>query len=105
MSRSSWVALPDVQEWSGGPPSCLRVVEGPVECPGVLGRPSRLSVRPSQMSGSGREVLSVVREWLRGPPGCPRVVRKRSRMSGRLPPMFGSVRKALSGVREVLSDV
>ena len=58
--------FPDVREWSGGPP----------ECPGVVGRPSRMSkcgrvaltdVRqwsgwPSQMSGSGREAFPDVRE-------------------------------------------
>ena len=105
MFGSGRETLPNVRERSGDPPSCLGVVEGPVGCPGVLGRPYRLFVRPSQMSGSGREVLSVVREWLGGPPGCPGVVGKPSRMSGRLPPMSGSVRKALSGVREALSDV
>ena len=51
------VAFPDVQEWLGGPPGC----------PGVVGRPSR-------MSGSGREALPNVRKWSRGPPGCPLVV-------------------------------
>ena len=52
MSGSGREALPDVREWSGGPPGCL----------GVVGRTSR-------MSGSSREVLPDVREWLGGPPG------------------------------------
>ena len=43
----------DIQEWSGDPPGC----------PGVVGKPSRMSVRPSRISGSGRETLSDVREW------------------------------------------
>ena len=64
MSGSGQEALPNVREWSGGPPGC----------PGVVGM-------SSQMSGSGQESLSDVREalpdvrvWSRGPPGCPRVV-------------------------------
>ena len=40
MSGSGWEYLPYVQEWSEFPPLC----------PGLVGRPSR-------MSGSGREVL------------------------------------------------
>ena len=31
----------------------------------------RVVGRPSQMSGSGREALPNVREWLGNPPGCP----------------------------------
>ena len=57
MSGSGRVALPNVREWSGGLPGC----------PGVVGRPSRMSesglVRPSQMFGSGRKALPDVREW------------------------------------------
>ena len=34
------------------------------------------------MSGSGREALSDVREWLGGPTKCPGVVGRRSRMIG-----------------------
>ena len=44
MSGSGREALADVREWSGGP----------FECPGVVGRLSR-------MPGSGREALSNVR--------------------------------------------
>ena len=62
----------DVRELSGGPTERLGVPPG---CPGVVGRPSR-------MSGSGRESLPDVREWLRGPPGCPEVVERPYRMSG-----------------------
>ena len=45
MSGSGRESLPDVLEWSGGPPGC----------PGVVGKTSR-------MSGSGREILLDVRE-------------------------------------------
>ena len=34
------------------------------------------------MSGSGREALPDVREWLGGPSGCPEVIGRHSRMSG-----------------------
>ena len=47
--------LPDVQEWSGGPPGSS----------GVIGRSSR-------MSGSGREALRYVLEWSADHPGRPR---------------------------------
>ena len=53
MFGSGREVLPEFREWSGGPP----------RCPGVVGRPSR-------MSGSGREILLEVREWLGGTPGC-----------------------------------
>ena len=45
--------LPDVREWLGGPPGC----------PGLVGRPSR-------MSGSDRDAIRDVRELSGGPPGC-----------------------------------
>ena len=45
MYGNGWEALPDVWEWSGGPPGC----------PGVVGRSFRKSV-------SGREELSEVRK-------------------------------------------
>ena len=64
MSGTGWGVLSDVREWSGG-------LFG---CPGVVGRPSR-------MSGSGRDdlrksengwmVLSDVREWSGDPHKCP----------------------------------
>ena len=52
---------PDVREWSGVYP----------KCPGVVGRPSQLSVSsgwPSRMFGSGREALTDVRKLLGGSP-------------------------------------
>ena len=59
MSGSGLEALPDVREWSGGPPECPAVDE-----------------MPFQMSGSGREALHHVcealldvRKWSGGPPG------------------------------------
>ena len=48
-----WEALPIVRKWSGGH----------LGCPGVFGRPSR-------MSGNGWEALPNVREWSGGPPEC-----------------------------------
>ena len=66
MSGSSQEALLDVREphqvvwvWSGDPPGCSGA---PTGCPVVVGCLSR-------MSGSGREALPNVREWLGGPPG------------------------------------
>ena len=59
-----WEALPDEWEWSGGPPGC----------PGVVGRPSR-------MSGSGREALPDDPKWSGDPPECPGVVGRLFRMS------------------------
>ena len=43
MSGSGLVALPDVWEWS----------RGPAKCPGVVGKPSWMSGRPSLMSKVG----------------------------------------------------
>ena len=89
-------ALQDVRDSSGGPPLC----------PGVVGRPSKndqewsggplawpgFVERPSRMSGSGRESLKNIREWLgtipnvrdwiEVPPGCPGVVGSPSHMFG-----------------------
>ena len=47
MPGKGWEALSYLQEWSVGPPGC----------PGMVGRPSRIS-------GSGRETLLDVREFL-----------------------------------------
>ena len=108
-------ALPEVQEWSNNPPGC----------PGMVGRPSRISlssgtpfrmsgsgreacrmsVRPTRMCGSGRVALSDIWEWLGGCPGCPRVVVTHSRMSGsggRHLRIAGSGREALLVVQEWL---
>ena len=52
MSGRGRDVLPDVLEWSGGPPGC----------PGVVERPSPVFGRPSRMSGSSRETLTEVRE-------------------------------------------
>ena len=81
MSGSGRKAIPNVWEWSGdppgcpgmvgGPPSCPGMVRGPPGCPGVVERLSRMSRsgrRPSQLPGSGLEILSDVREWSGGPP-------------------------------------
>ena len=54
MSKSGLEVLPDVREWSGGPPGYLEVVW-----------------RPSRMSRSGQEPLLDVREWSGGPPRYP----------------------------------
>ena len=50
--RECWEALTVVLEWS----------RSNHDYPGVVGRPSR-------KSGTGREALPDVREWLGGPPG------------------------------------
>ena len=76
MSRSGREAPQDVREWSGVPP----------KCPGVVGRPSR-------MSGSVREAFPDVQVWMGGPPGCPGVFRSPTKM-------FGSEREALPDVWE-----
>ena len=56
MSGSGRETVPNVPEWSRGPPECLKVV----------GWPSRMSLsgeRPFRMSGSCRETLTDVPEW------------------------------------------
>ena len=75
MSGSGQEALPNVWEWSGGPP----------RCPGVVGSPSR-------MVWSCREDLLVVPEWLGVPPGYPGVV-------GMPTQMTRSGRKAFPDIR------
>ena len=72
MSGSGWETLPDIREWSNGPPGCT----------GVIGS-------PTQMSASVREALRDVREWSGGPfrcpgspPRCLGVVGRISRLSG-----------------------
>ena len=64
MSGSGREAVPDVQEWLGGPPKCA----------GVVVRPSWVVGRPSWKFESGWDAFPVVREWSGGPPGCPGVV-------------------------------
>ena len=51
MSRSGRESLSDMRMWSVGFP----------ECPGVVGRPSRII-------GSSREALPDIREWSGGHP-------------------------------------
>ena len=58
MSGSGWVALPDAREWSGVP----------CRCQGEFGRLSRMSGRPSRMSGNVLKALSNVRECSEGYP-------------------------------------
>ena len=53
MYGSGREALWDARKWSGGP----------LECPVVFRRSSR-------MSGSSQKVLTEVREWWGCPPGC-----------------------------------
>ena len=86
MSGSCQEALPIVRQWSG---SLFR-------CPGVVGRPSRMSGTLSRMFESGWETLTNVRdsipdirEWSGEPhkcpgrpSGCPGVVERPFRMSG-----------------------
>ena len=120
MSGSCLQALPDVQkappvvrEWSGDPYECPGVVGRLSRISGVVGRPCRLSGvvgtpsqmfcscrealrmtrRPSQMSRSGWETLADVREWSGGLPGCPGVAVRHSRISR-------SGREALPDVQE-----
>ena len=54
MSGSGREALPNVWEWSGGPP----------RCPGVVGKPSRMSRKPSRMSEGVQKARLDVREAL-----------------------------------------
>ena len=75
MSKSGLKAIPNVREWSEGPPKYPGVVGGPPGCPGEVWRPSRLS-------WSGRVALPDVREWLGDPTKCPGVVGRPSQMSG-----------------------
>ena len=91
MSGCGREALPIVLEWLGGPS----------RCPGVVRRPSRLSLRggrPFRISGSCREALPDIREKSGGSPRCPRVVGRRSRMSG-------SGREILLNVQKALLDI
>ena len=72
MSGCGWEVLPDVSEWLGAPPGC----------PGVVGRPSQMTVSGLEARMGGWEALPEVREWSGGPLGSPGVVAKPSRMSG-----------------------
>ena len=104
MSGSGRETLPDLREWSGGPPRFA----------GVVGRPSRTSGsgrdaarifwscrKTTRISGRGREAHPDVWEWPGDPPKCPGVIGRPSRMSG-------SGREALLDIRsdkEAIPDV
>ena len=58
--------IPEVREWSGGPPGCPGVVEELPRYLGVVRKPPGcpvVVVRPTRMSGSGREAFQYVWEW------------------------------------------
>ena len=57
MSESGREALPDVLEWSGGPPEVREWLGGPTVCSVVV-------MRPYRMSWSGPEALQDFREVL-----------------------------------------
>ena len=60
MFDSGREALPDVWEWSGGPPGCLGVDGGPSRMSGSGPDTPRMSGRNSRMSGSGRKAIPDV---------------------------------------------
>ena len=115
LSRMSWSGQEthsDDREWLGDTPGCPGVLGRSLRCPGVVGSPTWMAVRPfrisgsvqetlldvrekvgrpSRMSGSGQEALPNVLEWSGVPPGCPGVVERPSWICGR--------------GRETLSDV
>ena len=68
-SRMSWCgreALPDDQEWSEGHPECPGVVGRPSRMTGSGREPSRVVGRTSQMSGIGLQALLYVWVWSGG---------------------------------------
>ena len=73
--------LSDVQKWTEGPLGCPGVVGRPSLCPGMVGRPSRMSGSGQEALPGGRDIPDD-REYSVGPPGCPRVVGRLFRMSG-----------------------
>ena len=86
MSGSGREVMPDVRERSGGP----------LECPGVV-------ERPTWMSGIGRQTNSDVRKWSEDARKCEGVVGRPSRMSGSGGKPFrmsGSGRETLPAVCE-----
>ena len=78
--------LPNVREWSEGPPGCPGVVLIPSRMFGrtsrMFGRTSRMFGRTSRISGSGREALPEVQKWSGGPPASLEVVGRPFRMFG-----------------------
>ena len=100
MSGSVREAVPVVRELLAGPPKSSG---DPPGCPGVVGRPSWLSLRggrPFRMSGSWREALLGIRVKSGGSPGCLRVVGRRSRMSRCGLEILPNVQKALLDIQE-----
>ena len=114
MSGSGVEALPNVREWSGGPP----------ECPQLVVRPSLMSESGKEAlmeSGCGQEAFPDVWEWSgalsnvrdrsRGPPGCPGVVRKPYPMSAiaqvatRCPGVIKKPSQMSRSGREALPDI
>ena len=65
MSVSGLVPLLDVQD---ARPRCPGVVGRPSRLSGVVGRPFRMSGRPSWLFRGSRFTLLYFREWSRGPP-------------------------------------
>ena len=68
MSGSGREALADVREWLESLPDVRGSSGLPPGCPGVVGSPSRVVGRPTQMFGRDQESLSDVRERSGGPP-------------------------------------
>ena len=95
MTGSHREAFPDVREWSGSPTGC----------PGVVGRPSWMSINGREAIPDDQlcsETLLVVRYCSGSPPVNPGVVGRPTRMSGssrRPSQMSGSGRLTLSDVR------
>ena len=82
MSGSGWETLPDVREWSRGPPRCSGVVGRPPGCAGVVRGIPKCPVvvaKPSRMSGCGREAFPDVQKWSGDHSGCPGMVGRPSR--------------------------
>ena len=72
MSGSGRESLPEVREWSVGPPGCT----------GVIGSPSQMSQSVRHPLTGGWEAFPDVREWSGDHPGYPDVVGRPFRMSG-----------------------
>ena len=99
-------AIPDVREWSGGPPEireCLPITPGSPEAIPVAREWSRVPpgcpeevARPSRMFRSGRDAIPDVRELLVDPPGCPETLPEDRRHFR----MYGSGQEALAALRE-----
>ena len=92
MSGSGWETLRDVREWAGGRPKCPSMVVMHSRMSGSCQKALSKSLRPSRMSGYGRDTFPDVAEWWEalpdvrqfsgGPPGCPEVAGRPSRLFG-----------------------